>query len=111
MPLDSSSRFLSPRRHINPSETQRSEYEIPRTKIHSIELELETSRVNLPNTKREIESPPKENISGFFLRDSYQPASQQQQPNVDFIQSWGNLKARIKRFNQSIHKVHWPSEE
>jgi len=102
MPGDASSRsFLHPR-----------EYEIARTKIRSVELEIETSRANLPNmitNEREIESPSvNDETPGFFFRESYQPRLQ---PNVDHIQNWGNLKARMKRFNQSVHKIHWPSEE
>ena len=102
-PLDSSSRFLSPE---NPIETQRLESEIPNAKTQNLELEIDPFQApNMITTEREIESPPvDDDIPGFFLRESYQP-------NVDFIQNWGNLKARMKRFNQSVHKTHWPSEE
>ena len=114
VPLDSSSRFSFPIRSINPVRN-----EITESDLQNSEFEIETSRVNMPMgraTHSQIELNENQSqqriqdgsTSGLFLSTSFEPTLQ---PNVDFIRNWGNLKARMKRFNQSIHKIHWSNQE
>jgi len=108
VPSDSS-RFFFPIRHVNPTGPQITESDIQNTKSG-----IETSRVNEPVRRMEQSQiePNKtksdNNASGLVLSTTTEPILL---TNLDFIKSWGNLKSRMKRFNRSIHKSHWPDQE
>jgi len=107
IPLNSSSRFFLPTRRLNPTGIQLTESDIQNT-----EQEIDISQVNRPMRRinqSQNETLPNgmnsvENTSGLIFPE---PTLQS---NADFIQNRRNLKARMKRFNQSIHKVHWSNE-
>jgi len=107
LPLDSSSsRFFFPiSSRVHPIGTE--------SDVQNTESRIETSRINRSrrrthqNRIKSDRSLPDENPSGLDLSSNFEPNLQS---NADSIQNWGNLKAKMKRFNQSIHKIYWINE-